>query len=292
MDTGDANGLNISEFGLFSGDDVLFSRRLQIPTIPKESDIIIEGVWSVSIFQCKEWEFSASTEIKHIINSEISAIDVDQIPTPRYFSSLPSSVHDISSNIVLGDLDDFTGINGNPPDIGRWTAQTWVDGKCEIQNNRLRMYSNTYGGLAQLDYNAGFNHNFDAQILFEHISSGSNIPIYWQITVTNQISGNIVRFNNGNNPSDSYNDYIFIEQYNGSWSTPYIDTAIYQSGKVRFVRNGTSLETWAANGANPTTLRNTMAAFGTGACDYKIYFPNTINSNINTWDFDDFSLNL
>jgi hypothetical protein len=72
MDTGDANGLFISEFGLFSGDEVLFSRRLQIPVIPKESDIIIEGEWSVSIFQCKVWEFASSTEIKHIIDSDLT----------------------------------------------------------------------------------------------------------------------------------------------------------------------------------------------------------------------------
>jgi hypothetical protein len=69
MDTGDGNGMDISEFGLYSGDEVLFARRLQSPSIPKEPDIIIEGVWSVSIFQCKEWEFAATTSIKFIINN-------------------------------------------------------------------------------------------------------------------------------------------------------------------------------------------------------------------------------
>jgi hypothetical protein len=72
MDTGDANGLFISEFGLYSGDEVLFSRRLQSPVIPKESDIIIEGTWTVSIFQCKEHEFASTTEIKYIIDSDLT----------------------------------------------------------------------------------------------------------------------------------------------------------------------------------------------------------------------------
>jgi hypothetical protein len=70
--TGVGNGLNISEFGLFSGDEVLFARRLQSPSIPKQNDIIIEGVWSVSIFQCKVWRIAASTEIKTIINSDLT----------------------------------------------------------------------------------------------------------------------------------------------------------------------------------------------------------------------------
>jgi hypothetical protein len=72
MDTGDGNGLNISEFGLFSGDEQLFARRIQTPVIPKDSDIIIEGNWTVSIFQCKEWDFAFHPQIRHIVTSKIA----------------------------------------------------------------------------------------------------------------------------------------------------------------------------------------------------------------------------
>jgi hypothetical protein len=72
MDTGDANGMQISEFGLFSGNDILFSRRLQSPVIPKAADIIIEGKWTVSIFQCKEWKFKSVPEIRYNIKTTLS----------------------------------------------------------------------------------------------------------------------------------------------------------------------------------------------------------------------------
>lgn len=71
FNSGDGNGLLVSEFGLFSGDEQMFSRKLRIPAIPKNSDIIIEGDWTVQVFQCKEWLFSSTSEIKFITQSDI-----------------------------------------------------------------------------------------------------------------------------------------------------------------------------------------------------------------------------
>ena len=72
LDSGDANGMLITEWGLFSGDDVIFSRKLQSTPIPKASDIIIEGLWSVTSFQCKEYHFTSVPEVNYSIDSDIT----------------------------------------------------------------------------------------------------------------------------------------------------------------------------------------------------------------------------
>lgn len=71
MDTGDANGLQIAEFGLFSDDGQLFARKIRLPAIPKDSDIIIEGDWTIWIFECKENDFVVAPNINFITNSTI-----------------------------------------------------------------------------------------------------------------------------------------------------------------------------------------------------------------------------
>lgn len=43
----EGNGLSIIEFGLFTATDVLFSRKVRSGSIEKESDIRIEGDWSL-----------------------------------------------------------------------------------------------------------------------------------------------------------------------------------------------------------------------------------------------------
>ena len=42
-----ANGLQITEFGLFAGDGTMFSHRVRTGAISKESDIEIEGYWEI-----------------------------------------------------------------------------------------------------------------------------------------------------------------------------------------------------------------------------------------------------
>lgn len=74
FNSGDGNGLLVSEFGLFSGDEVLFSRKLRSPAIPKSAEILIEGNWSITVFQCKEWLFSSSAEINNIITLPILGV--------------------------------------------------------------------------------------------------------------------------------------------------------------------------------------------------------------------------
>ena len=74
FNSGDGNGLLVSEFGLFSTDEVIFSRKLRTPAIPKDSDIIIEGDWTVQVFQCKEWLFTSTSEIKFITQSDLTIL--------------------------------------------------------------------------------------------------------------------------------------------------------------------------------------------------------------------------
>lgn len=45
--TGDANGLAITELGLFFDDDTIFSRRVRKSVISKEDDIEISGYWEI-----------------------------------------------------------------------------------------------------------------------------------------------------------------------------------------------------------------------------------------------------
>jgi hypothetical protein len=71
IDTGEANGLQIAEFGLFSEDEQLFARKIRLPAIPKDSDIIIEGDWTIWIFECKSNDFAVYPNIVHITDSTI-----------------------------------------------------------------------------------------------------------------------------------------------------------------------------------------------------------------------------
>jgi hypothetical protein len=45
--TSEANGMAIREFGLLTGDDRLFARKIRINSINKESDISVDGSWTI-----------------------------------------------------------------------------------------------------------------------------------------------------------------------------------------------------------------------------------------------------
>ena len=93
FDSGDATGMIIKEFGLFSQDEQLFSRKLQIPAIPKDADIIIEGEWTISVFECKVNEFAISSLITIKLNSDLDAYI-------RRFSVNPNIQTDINNPIL------------------------------------------------------------------------------------------------------------------------------------------------------------------------------------------------
>ncbi|MDR1072596.1 MAG: hypothetical protein LBL45_02830 [Treponema sp.] len=47
LSTSEANGLAIMKFGLLTGDGALFCRRTRAAPINKESDISLEGTWTI-----------------------------------------------------------------------------------------------------------------------------------------------------------------------------------------------------------------------------------------------------
>jgi hypothetical protein len=47
LPTTEGNGMKILEFGLFTTDGTLFSRKVREEAIPKESDISLEGSWII-----------------------------------------------------------------------------------------------------------------------------------------------------------------------------------------------------------------------------------------------------
>jgi len=47
LTTAEANGLAIMEFGLLTSDKMLFARRTRIEPIHKDSDISLEGQWTI-----------------------------------------------------------------------------------------------------------------------------------------------------------------------------------------------------------------------------------------------------
>lgn len=46
--SGEANGLAITEFGLFTAGDVLFARRVRAGAINKASDLTLTGTWTIT----------------------------------------------------------------------------------------------------------------------------------------------------------------------------------------------------------------------------------------------------
>ena len=47
LPSSEANGIAISEYGLFANGDYLFSRKLGTQVINKEEDIILDGTWKI-----------------------------------------------------------------------------------------------------------------------------------------------------------------------------------------------------------------------------------------------------
>jgi hypothetical protein len=47
LPTNEGNGMKILEFGLFTQDGTLFARKIREEAIPKESDISLEGSWTI-----------------------------------------------------------------------------------------------------------------------------------------------------------------------------------------------------------------------------------------------------
>jgi hypothetical protein len=137
MDTGDGNGLNISEFGLFSGDEQLFARRIQTPVIPKDSDIIIEGNWTVSIFQCKTWDFAFYPQIRHIITSKIDAPSLD-FYHPASQANIVSDITDPALEQILPLLFESQAdivLSANSPSA----SQVWAPPDYEPGSDPLRL---------------------------------------------------------------------------------------------------------------------------------------------------------
>lgn len=48
LGTGDANGMPIMEFGLFTAGGTLYARRVRSSALNKESDITVSGTWTIS----------------------------------------------------------------------------------------------------------------------------------------------------------------------------------------------------------------------------------------------------
>ncbi len=139
--TGDANGLNIAEFGLFSEDEQLFSRKIRTPFIPKDSSIIIDGYWTIYIFECKNVSFVVQPTIEMVTNSTIyrrwtggllsstsdivfnSTSDIGNEDGP--FVVQPTIEMVTNSTIDRWTADDpFDGDDGDPPDTEKWVYST------------------------------------------------------------------------------------------------------------------------------------------------------------------------
>lgn len=48
LGTGEANGMNIGEFGLLTTAGALFARRVRSVALPKDSDITLSGAWVIN----------------------------------------------------------------------------------------------------------------------------------------------------------------------------------------------------------------------------------------------------
>jgi hypothetical protein len=71
IDDEEANGMNISEFGLFSQDERLFARKIRVPSIPKDDSIRLAGYWTIWLRECKKTTFSSSAYIDFNITDPI-----------------------------------------------------------------------------------------------------------------------------------------------------------------------------------------------------------------------------
>lgn len=117
IDVDEANGMNISEFGLFSEGEQLFSRKIRSTAIPKDDSITLFGYWTIWLLECKKLTFSVHPEIDFNINDDVAINSVNNV------SVLPIITHDISAagnaervfasqaDIVYSFTSDLPGLN-------------------------------------------------------------------------------------------------------------------------------------------------------------------------------------
>ena len=73
IDNNEANGLNVSEFALYSEDEQLFARKIRTPAIVKDYSISFAGQWTIWLMECRKTTFSSYAVIDFAITD--SSID-------------------------------------------------------------------------------------------------------------------------------------------------------------------------------------------------------------------------
>lgn len=112
---GDANGLTISEFGLFSTGGQLFARKVRLPVIPKDDSVSLDGDWTIWLVECKKMNFASMPTIAWDLTcdpshtaAKIQTNISSTINTERQFTST-SNISYSSSTSRMFLYDQFVG---------------------------------------------------------------------------------------------------------------------------------------------------------------------------------------
>jgi hypothetical protein len=109
--------MNISEFGLFSEGEQLFSRKIRSSAISKDDSITLFGYWTIWLLECKKLTFSSSAYVDCNMTSDADMeegdtdnIIVSGVDDGSRFGATGFS--DTGSSIIIGAVTDSTYYKG------------------------------------------------------------------------------------------------------------------------------------------------------------------------------------
>jgi hypothetical protein len=186
--------------------------------------------------------------------------------------------------------DDFTGIDGDPPDPRLWRytiTNNYASADCKIDSNRLylRTRYDTTGIYIIANNTFWLSGDFDVQVDFELNEAPS---VNWQAAF-------FIYFDSANysyigRRYNSGQQYFDAAKISNSWQSTTTTATSDTSGKYRFVRAGSSCTSYYWNGSSWTSIQTRPLSTGDARIGLIVNPESTSSNWISVW-FDNFTVN-
>lgn len=186
--------------------------------------------------------------------------------------------------------DNFTGVNGSPPDITKWTDISTGAGSVQIFGNKLRISNGATGvaGLGGVQSLAVVSGDFDVQVKFNNsVNPSTNTwgtNLRFRIDATHFITV-------GESYQTSSGGKIYFEQYNGG--SKYVFRS-FEAGWLRIVRTGSNCDVYYCDGDSFFIWSHLgiqiVTGSGDGVISLLVYKTNALPNAV--VDFDLFQFNV
>jgi hypothetical protein len=186
--------------------------------------------------------------------------------------------------------DDFTGIDGDPPDPRLWRytiTNNYASADCKIDSNRLylRTRYDTTGIYIIANNTFWLSGDFDVQVDFELNEAPS---VNWQAAFF--IYFDSANYSYTGRRYNSGQQYFDAAKISNSWQSTTTTATSDTSGKYRFVRAGSSCTSYYWNGSSWTSIQTRTLSTGDARIGLIVNPESTSSNWISAW-FDNFTVN-